>query len=60
MPSLVELIVMDEFGIGPFYPTLDELEHRFNNRDNKFLFRDALLKLVNAAAFPYTKLTQAA
>jgi len=39
---------------------LDELEHRFNNRDNKFLFRDTLLKLVKAEALPYEKLTKAA
>ena len=39
---------------------LDELEHRFNNRDNEFLFRDTLLKLVNAEKLPYEKLTKAA
>ena len=39
---------------------LDELEHRFNNRDNKFLFRDTLLKLVKAEKLPYGKLTKAA
>jgi transposase-like protein len=39
---------------------LDELEHRFNNRKNKFLFRDTLLKLVTAGALPYEKLTKAA
>jgi transposase-like protein len=39
---------------------LDELEHRFNNRNNKFLFRDTLLKLVQAEALPYSKLTQPA
>ena len=39
---------------------LDELEHRFNNRKNKFLFRDTLLKLVNAEALPYEKLVKAA
>jgi hypothetical protein len=27
---------------------LDELEHRFNNRENKVLFRDTLLELVKA------------
>lgn len=32
---------------------LDELEHRFNNRHNKFLFRDTLLKLVKAEKLPY-------
>jgi transposase-like protein len=39
---------------------LDELEHRFNNRENKFLFRDTLLKLVKAEKLPYEKLTQRA
>ena len=39
---------------------LDELEHRFNNRGNKFLFRDTLLKLVKSEALPYQKLTEAA
>ena len=39
---------------------LDELEHRFNNRDNRFLFRDTLLKLVKAEKLPYEKLTKAA
>lgn len=39
---------------------LDELEHRFNNRHNKFLFRDTLLKLVKADKLPYAELTKAA
>lgn len=39
---------------------LDELEHRFNNRDNRFLFRDTLLKLVKAEKLPYAELTKAA
>jgi len=39
---------------------LDELEHRFNNRGNKFLFRDTLLKLVKAEKLPYSELTRAA
>jgi transposase-like protein len=39
---------------------LDELEHRFNNRKNKFLFRDTLLKLVKAEKLPYSELTKAA
>lgn len=38
---------------------LDELEHRFNNRKNKYLFRDTLLKLVTAEALPYKKLVKA-
>jgi transposase-like protein len=39
---------------------LDELEHRFNNRKNEYIFRDTLTKLVNAAKLPYTELTKAA
>jgi len=36
---------------------LDELEWRFNNRDNPYLFRDTLLKLVKAANLEYKELT---
>ena len=39
---------------------LDELEHRFNNRKNQYLFRDTLLKLVTAEALPYERLIKAA
>lgn len=35
---------------------LDELEHRFNNRQNEFLFRDTLLKLVNAETLTFQQL----
>ena len=37
---------------------LDELEHRFNNRENKFLFRDTLLMLVKAENLTYQDLTK--
>lgn len=36
---------------------LDELEWRFNNRENPYLFRDTLLKLINSGNLPYEKLT---
>jgi len=36
---------------------LDELEWRFNNRENPYLFRDTLLKLINSENLPYEKLT---
>ncbi len=36
---------------------LDELEWRFNNRDNPYLFRDTLLKLIRADNLPYQELT---
>lgn len=39
---------------------VNELEHRFNNRENKFLFRDTLLKLVKADKLTYHELTKAA
>jgi transposase-like protein len=37
---------------------LDELEWRFNNRENPYLFRDTLLKLINSENLPYQKLTE--
>jgi len=37
---------------------LDELEFRFNNRNNPYLFRDALLRLIQTSALPYGKLIQ--
>ena len=39
---------------------LDELEHRFNNRSNEFMFRDTLVKLVMANKLPYAELVKAA
>jgi transposase-like protein len=36
---------------------LDELEWRFNNRNNEYLFRDTLLKLIKAENLPYQELT---
>lgn len=36
---------------------LDELEWRFNNRDNPYLFRDTLLKLIKSANLEYSQLT---
>jgi len=35
---------------------LDELEWRFNNRDNPYLFRDTLLKLIKSENLPYQEL----
>lgn len=35
---------------------LDELEWRFNNRKNPFLFRETMRKLLGAASMPYTRL----
>ena len=38
---------------------LDEMTFRFNNRENPYLFRDTLLKLIEAPALEYKKLTAA-
>jgi len=35
---------------------LDELEWRFNNRENPYLFRDTLLKLIRSENLPYQTL----
>lgn len=35
---------------------LDEMEFRFNNRDNPYLFRDTLLVLLHGETLPYRKL----
>ena len=37
---------------------LDELEWRFNNRENPYLFRDTLLKLIQAENLPYQDLIE--
>jgi len=34
---------------------LDELEFRLNNRENPYMFRDAMFKLVMADNLPYAK-----
>lgn len=36
---------------------LDELEWRFNNRDNPFLFRDTILRMLDAETLQYQELT---
>ncbi len=35
----------------------DEFEWRFNNRENEFLFRDTLIKLLNSPKVEFKKLT---
>jgi hypothetical protein len=37
---------------------LDEFEFRFNNRDNPYLFRDTLLRLLASANLEYKELTK--
>ena len=39
---------------GPAY--LDEMAFRFNNRDNAYLFRDTMLKLIDADTLRYAEL----
>ena len=39
---------------------LDEMCFRFNNRQNPYLFRDAILKLIASPSLGYKKLTNAA
>ncbi len=39
---------------------LDEMTFRFNNRHNPYLFRDTLIKLIEAPVLEYKKLTAAA
>jgi transposase-like protein len=39
---------------------LDELEHRFNNRNNEYLFRDTLAKMVQAEKLPCRELVKVA
>jgi ISXO2-like transposase domain len=36
---------------------LDEMVFRFNNRKNRFLFRDTMLKLIDSPNFEYKHLT---
>lgn len=48
-----------KFGIKPFRHLdayLDELEWRFNNRDNPYMFRDMLIKLIGSENLEYKKL----
>ena len=37
---------------------LDELEFRFDNRGNPYVFRDAILKLLVAETLPYKELIE--
>ncbi len=39
---------------------LDEFEFRYNNRRNRFMFRDVLLRLMDKAAMPYGQLIKSA
>jgi transposase-like protein len=37
---------------------LDELEFRYNNRENPYMFRDAMLKMLLAETLPYARLIE--
>lgn len=37
---------------------LDELEFRYNNRENPYMFRDAMLKLLLTETLPYANLIE--
>ena len=37
----------------------NEFEWRFNNRQNPYLFRDTLAKLVNSGSLPFEQLVKA-
>jgi hypothetical protein len=39
---------------------LDEMTFRFNNRSNPYLFRDTLIKMLEAPVIEYKKLIEAA
>ena len=41
-------------------PCHDELPYRYNNRDNPYLFRDTLLRLIGADVLPYEHLVKPA
>jgi transposase-like protein len=45
--------------IGSWHKLLDEMTFRFNNRDNPFLFRDTMMKLIDAPVLEYKKLIAA-
>jgi hypothetical protein len=47
-------------GVGKASPAyLDEMTFRFNNRHNSYLFRDTLMKLIEAPVLEYKTLTAA-
>jgi hypothetical protein len=57
--SLFDRAVMGSyhtFSVKHLPAYLDEFAFRFNNRDNPFLFRDTLLRLVEGDALPYSPL----
>jgi hypothetical protein len=53
-------LIASRFSVPPDRAYLDELEHRFNTRNNEFIFRDTLTKLARATKLPYSELVKAA
>jgi len=59
--SLLKRSIVDSYhqvGAKHLDAYLDELEFRFNNRENPYMFRDALCKLLVANNLPYAKLIE--
>jgi transposase-like protein len=51
---------LDEVDASPKHldAYLDELEYRYNNRENPYMFRDAMLRLLLAETLSYAKLIE--
>ncbi len=45
-----------QFSVKHLPAYLDEMEFRFKNRDNPYLFRDTMLRLIQGDAFPLKEL----
>jgi len=58
--SLLKGSIMSSYrqlSVGHFPAYLDEMAFRFDNRENPFVFRDTILKLLQGDALPYRRLT---
>jgi hypothetical protein len=49
----------DQISVKKLDRYLDELEFRFNNRNNPYLFRDALLRLIASSNLEHNDLIRA-
>jgi hypothetical protein len=45
-----------QLSVKHLHAYLDEMAFRFNNRDNRFMFRDTLLRLLSAESLKYSEL----
>jgi hypothetical protein len=62
MKEIPQVLIPEHFDVSPakhLSAYLDEMTFQFNNRSNPFLFRDTLLKLIQAPVLEYRKLTAA-